>query len=52
MATEKERLDALVKATAKALEIPQPTPPRPEDTMAATITEAAKRAQLRYPPRR
>lgn len=51
MATEKERLDALVKATAKVVALPSTTPPKPEEVQATTQEELARRASLRFPPR-
>ena len=49
---EKERLDALVKATRKQLEVPTPTPPAPGEVAAAEAQEEARRASLRFPARR
>lgn len=50
--TEKERLDALVAATRKSLEVPTPTPTPTGETQAAVAAEEARRAALRFPTRR
>jgi hypothetical protein len=48
---EKAALDALVKATNKALERPTVTPPTPVDLEAQRDEEARRLAALRNPPR-
>ena len=50
--TEKERLDALVAATRKTLEVPTPTPTPTGETEAANAVEEARRAALRFPTRK
>ena len=50
--TEKERLDALVKATRRQLEVPTPNPTPPGEVAAAEAMEEARRASRRFPPRR
>lgn len=49
--SERELLDKLVKATTKAIEVPQTTPTPPADTAEAMEADARRLNALRNPPR-